>query len=190
MQLTLLKGGLPSINRSPARSIAVHLVAFASLVGCNCSMSKPSVIAGASTSTEHISPLVLLGFSDFSVVPSLGHQVIKRGISSNFIESVSMYLGLGKGALAELMDLDRGTARRLSAKGQDLPSHAAETLLRLLEIHDMAADIFSSAESASAWLRAQHPLLGNERPLDVAKTSYGAQEAKNLLMSTKFGGAA
>ncbi|MES2092043.1 MAG: antitoxin Xre-like helix-turn-helix domain-containing protein, partial [Pseudomonadota bacterium] len=79
--------------------------------------------------------------------------MIKRGISSQVIEPVSQYLGLGKGALAEFMDLDRGTATRLSSKGQDLPSHAAETLLRLLEIHDMAADIFATEDGASTWLR-------------------------------------
>lgn len=133
---------------------------------------------------------MLLGLRDFTVVPTKGHQVIKRGISSQVLEPVSQYLGLGKGALAEFMDLDRGTATRLSSKGQNLPSHAAETLLRLLEIHDMAADIFATEEGASTWLRAPHPLLDNERPLDAAKTSYGAQAVKNLLLSTKYGGAA
>lgn len=34
-----------------------------------------------------------------------GHQVIKQGISSQVIEPVSLYLGIGKGALAEFMDL-------------------------------------------------------------------------------------
>lgn len=153
-------------------------------------MSKSPATPSSSTPTAPLSPLVLLGLSDFTVVPTKGHQVIKQGISSQVIEPVSLYLGLGKGALAEFMDLDRGTATRLSAKGQDLPSHAAETLLRLLEIHDMAADIFATEEGASAWLRAPHPLLDNERPLDAVKTSYGAQAVKNLLMSTKYGGAA
>lgn len=122
-------------------------------------------------------------------MPTEGHGVIKRGISSQVIEPVSLYLGLEKGALAEMMGLDRGTATKLLAKGQNLPSHAAETLLRFLEIHDMAADVFAIKEGASAWLRAPHPLLDNERPFDAAKTSYGAQSVKNLLMSTKYGGA-
>jgi putative toxin-antitoxin system antitoxin component (TIGR02293 family) len=153
-------------------------------------MPTSSVIAATLSPAALVSPLVLLGLRDFTVVPTKGHQVIKRGISSRVIEPVSQYLGLGKGALAEFMDLDRGTATRLSSKGQDLPSHAAETLLRLLEIHDMAADVFATEDGASTWLRTPHPLLDSERPLDAAKTSYGAQTVKNLLMSTKYGGAA
>lgn len=73
---------------------------------------------------------------------------------------------------------------------QNLSSDAAEILLRLQEIHHMAADIFATEEGASAWLRTPHPLLENERPLDAAKTSAGAQAVKNLLMSAKYGGAA
>jgi putative toxin-antitoxin system antitoxin component (TIGR02293 family) len=151
-------------------------------------MFKSPITAISSPLPARESPLVLLGFRDFTVVPTKGHSVIKQGISSQVLESVSQYLGLGKGALAEFMDLDRGTATRLSSKGQDLPSHAAETLLRLLEIHDMAADIFATEADASVWLRTPHPMLDNEQPFDAAKTSYGAQSVKNLLMSTKFGG--
>lgn len=176
-------GPLPQLN-------LVLITMFASHVCWNSIMQKTPVITSTSSPIAPPSPLVLLGLHDFTVVPSDGHQVIKRGISSRFIEPVSEYLGIGKGALAEFMDLDRGTATRLSAKGQDLPPHAADTLLRLLEIHDMAADIFATKQGASAWLRAPHSLLENERPFDAAKTSYGAQGVKNLLMSTKYGGAA
>lgn len=136
------------------------------------------------------SPLLMLGLRSFHDVPAKGHQLIRKGLSSRVIEPVSQYLGLGKGVLAQYMELDRGTATRLSAKGQDLPPHAAETLLRLVEIHDMAADVFATEAGASTWLRTPHPLLDNEVPLDAIKTSYGAQLVKNLLMSTKYGGAA
>ena len=136
------------------------------------------------------SPLLMLGLRSFHDVPAKGHQLIRKGLSSRVIEPVSQYLGLGKGVLAQYMDLDRGTATRLSAKGQDLPPHAAETLLRLVEIYDMAADVFATKAGASTWLRTPHPLLDNEVPLDAIKTSYGAQLVKNLLISTKYGGAA
>lgn len=149
-----------------------------------------TAVAVGTAPSQHSSPLVQLGLRDFTVVPTKGHQVIKRGISSKIIEPVSLYLGLGKGVLAEFMDLDRDTATRLSSKGQNLPSHAAETLLRLLEIHDMATDVFATEEGASIWLRTSHPLLDNESPLDAAKSSYGAQAVKNLLLSTKYGGCA
>lgn len=152
-------------------------------------VSTPSAATRRSVSTTS-SPLLMLGLRSFQDVPARGHQLIRQGLSSRIIEPVSQYLGLGKGVLAQYMDLDRGTATRLTAKGQDLPPHAAESLLRLVEIHDMAADVFATQADAYAWLRTPHPLLDNEMPLDAIKTSYGAQLVKNLLMSTKYGGAA
>lgn len=149
-----------------------------------------STTSAASIGSPVGSPLLMLGLRSFRDVPAKGHQLIRKGLSSRVIEPVSQYLGLGKGVLAQYMDLDRGTATRLSAKGQDLPPHAAETLLRLVEIHDMAADVFATEAGASTWLRTPHPLLDNEVPLDAIKTSYGGQLVKNLLMSTKYGGAA
>ena len=171
-------------------------IAIASCPRCNSRMppsarsalARPSGKPGTPPAEES-SPLVsLFGLHDFTAVPTHGHRVIKQGISSRVMEPVSQYLGLGKGALAEFMDLDRGTAMRLAAKGQLLPPHAAETLLRLLEIHDMAADVFETEEDVLAWLRVPHPLLEGESPLAAARTSYGAANVKNLLMATKYGG--
>lgn len=153
-------------------------------------ISNPSAASTHRSASTASSPLLMLGLRGFQDVPAMGHRLIRKGLSSRIIEPVSQYLGLGKGVLAQHMDLDRGTATRLTAKGQDLPPHAAESLLRLVEIHDMAADVFATQADASTWLRTQHPLLDNEVPLDAIKTSYGAQLVKNLLMSTKYGGAA
>jgi hypothetical protein len=73
-------------------------------------MEKSPIVGKSTLPPARVSPLVLLGIRDLTVVPTKGHRVIKQGISSQVLGSVSEYLGVGKGALAEFMDLDRGTA--------------------------------------------------------------------------------
>ena len=138
----------------------------------------------------HDNPLMMMGFENFQDVPLKGHAVVKKGISSKLLEPVSQYLGLGKGVLAELIDIDRSTSNRLIAREQNLPAHAAETILRLLEIHDMAVNVFCHEKDASQWMRTAHVLLEGESPLEAAKTSFGANHVKNILMSIKYGGVA
>lgn len=46
------------------------------------------------------------------------HQLLKRGISSQTLGPLSEFLGLGKGVVAEYLDLDRSTANRRATKGQ------------------------------------------------------------------------
>lgn len=115
-------------------------------------------------------------------------KLLKRGISSQAIGPLGDYLGLGKGVVAEYLDLDRSTANRRVAKGQLLPIHSAESVLRLLELGQMAADTFETEDDASAWLRRPHPMLDGDSPLELAKTSFGAQRVKDILIAIRYGG--
>jgi putative toxin-antitoxin system antitoxin component (TIGR02293 family) len=115
-------------------------------------------------------------------------KLLKRGISSQAIGPLGDYLGLGKGVIAEYLDLDRSTANRRAAKGQLLPIHSAESVLRLLELGQMATDTFETEDEASAWLRRPHPMLDGDSPLELAKTSYGTQRVKDILIAIRYGG--
>jgi putative toxin-antitoxin system antitoxin component (TIGR02293 family) len=115
-------------------------------------------------------------------------KLLKRGISSQAIGPLGDYLGLGKGVIADYLDLDRSTANRRVAKGQLLPIHSAESVLRLLELGQMAADTFETEDQAAAWLRRPHPMLDGDSPLEAAKTSFGAQRVKDILIAIRYGG--
>jgi putative toxin-antitoxin system antitoxin component (TIGR02293 family) len=116
------------------------------------------------------------------------YQLIKRGISSKAVAPLGEVLGLGKGAIAVYLDLDRGTASRRAAKDQLLPTHAAEAVVRFLELDQMACDTFESDAEASRWLRQAHPMLDGETPLQAARTGYGAHRVKDILLAIKYGG--
>jgi putative toxin-antitoxin system antitoxin component (TIGR02293 family) len=118
----------------------------------------------------------------------LAHDIVRRGISSKAIGPLGDFLGLGKGVVAEYLDLDRGTANRRASKDLLLPRHAAEGVLRLLELEQMAVDTFETEAESLEWLRRPHPMLENESPLEAAKSSFGAQRVKDILLAVKYGG--
>lgn len=118
----------------------------------------------------------------------LGYRMVKAGIPSSLLEPLADYLGLGKGDVAAYVDMDRTTANRKIAKDEALPLHAAESLLRLFEIRRLAEDTFETVEQADGWLKRAHPMLDGEIPLDCAKSAFGAQRVKDILMAVKYGG--
>jgi putative toxin-antitoxin system antitoxin component (TIGR02293 family) len=59
----------------------------------------------------------------------------------------------------------------------------------LVELAKMANDIFASEEDAFAWMRKSHPMLDGDSPFQAAKTSFGAQSVKDILLAIKYGGA-
>jgi putative toxin-antitoxin system antitoxin component (TIGR02293 family) len=120
----------------------------------------------------------------------LAYSLLKRGISSRAIGPVGEFLGVGKAEVADMLDIDRGTVARWAARDQPLPTYAAEGLLRLLELDQLAVDTFETEDEARHWLRRPHPLLDGDDPLSAAKTSYGAQRVKDILTAVKYGGVA
>ena len=98
------------------------------------------------------------------------------------------FSGWPKARSRAYLDLDRSTASRRAAKDQVLPTHAAEGVVRLLELDQMACDTFESEADASHWLRQPHPMLDGATPLETAKTGYGTQRVKDILLAIKYGG--
>lgn len=116
------------------------------------------------------------------------YVIVKLGIPSRSLEPLSDHLGIGKGAAAGVLGMDRATAFRKVAKDDVLPTYAAESMLRLLELDAMARDTFETKEEAAAWLRQPHPMLDGETPLDCAKSGFGAERVKDILNAVKYGG--
>ncbi len=115
------------------------------------------------------------------------HKRIKLGVPSEAIDPLAVFLGIGKGEIADLLDLDRSTALRLSRDQKLLPLHAAERVFRLLDLKEMVSDVFEG-EDGQNWLKKPHPMLEGETPLQAAKTSFGAQRVKDILNAIKYGG--
>jgi len=116
------------------------------------------------------------------------YVIVKMGIPSRSLVPLGDHLGIGKGAAAGVLGLDRGTATRKVTNDEVLPAHAAESLLRLLELDTLARDVFETPEEAAAWLRRPHPMLDGETPMDCAKSSFGAERVKDILNAIKYGG--
>jgi len=115
-------------------------------------------------------------------------RIVKLGISGRVVGPLGTLLGVGKGAVAEYLGIDRRTASRRASKDLPLPAHAAEAVLRLLELDQMAVDTFESPAASSSWLRKPHPMLDGESPLECARSSCEAQRVKEMLVAMKYGG--
>lgn len=115
------------------------------------------------------------------------HQILRHGVSGLVLVPLGELLELSTAQLAPVLGVDRATARRYVQKDQQLPTHSAETVLRLAELEAMSMDVFESEESALGWLKTPHPLL-DESPIDAAATSYGAQRVREILTAIKYGG--
>jgi putative toxin-antitoxin system antitoxin component (TIGR02293 family) len=110
-------------------------------------------------------------------------------VPGTILEPLGEYLGLSPSALANLVELDLRTTQRVAITGQKLPVQVAECVLRLLEMNQLALDVFDSDETALAWLNRPHAMLEGRAPFDWARSAYGSERVKEILIATKHGGA-
>ena len=177
-------------------------VANAASMRCNCRMTNAITLPHSPSATPRSAALssiwqLILGAEDVAGSPLVGlkigndlaYKILRVGITSKALEPVGEFLGLNKSLIASYLDLDRGTVNGLVAKEQLLPTHAAENVLRFLELEAMAAETFATEAEASAWLSRPHPMLEDESPLAASQTSFGGQRVKDILLAIKYGGA-
>jgi putative toxin-antitoxin system antitoxin component (TIGR02293 family) len=171
-------------QRDKTLSALGKFIAIDELNGLGQSSSFVSVREGKAWAVDGMNlPAALSAFNSEKAV-----SILRQGISSRAIEPLSDLFGVGKGDFAAYLDLDRTTALRRANKDQALPMHAAEGVLRLLELEAMATDTFESDDAAHGWLRRAHPMLEGECPLEAAKTSFGTRRVKDMLIAIKYGG--
>ena len=152
--------------------------------GDDQALSGPSYKPGMAVTTDPVD-----GPTKPILIPAAtAHEILRRGVPGRVLPALGEYLGVGKTVLADLVGLDRTTASRSFASGQQLPTHAAERVLRLLELQSLAEDTFETTEVTSAWMHRGHEMLDGETPLEWAKSGYGAQRVRELLVALKYGG--
>ena len=133
--------------------------------------------------------IVHMGNGRVRLGTGVAYRLVKRGVASRSVEPLGLFLGIGKTELAKVLDLDRGTPARLAAQNKPLPSHAGESVVRLLELESLASDVFESEDDAVNWLRKPHPMLDGDSPLEAAGSAFGTQRVKDILLAIKYGAA-
>ena len=75
---------------------------------------------------------------------------------------------------------DRTLDRRI-AKGEALKPAEADGIARLLRVRAQAEELFENAENADLWLRLPNPALGEQIPIQMARSDIGAREVETIL---------
>jgi putative toxin-antitoxin system antitoxin component (TIGR02293 family) len=114
-------------------------------------------------------------------------KVITSGLRWSAVESFLQESGFTQLQLAQYLGIPvRTLARRKEVGGLD--ENESERLLRLSEIYDATLDLFNGDKAdAREWLFSPVRGLNNSRPIDYARTDFGAREVRNLIGRLEHG---
>jgi putative toxin-antitoxin system antitoxin component (TIGR02293 family) len=85
------------------------------------------------------------------------------------------------------MVIPQRTFERRLSEHQTLKIDEADAIARLLRVRDHARQVFEDDDLAEEWLSLPNPELGDEIPIEMARTDIGAREVEAVLGRIEHG---
>lgn len=138
-----------------------------------------------STKVVRIQPGRSLGLKRMEIQTLL--KAITTGLRWSSVDSFLDVSGFSQQQLGQYLGIPLRTLARRKEGGR-LDENESERLLRLSEIYDAALDLFSGDKAdAREWLLSPVRGLNNARPIEYARTDYGAREVRDLIGRLEHG---
>jgi putative toxin-antitoxin system antitoxin component (TIGR02293 family) len=105
---------------------------------------------------------------------------IRTGIPYSFFDLVQDYTPFSENDWANFLDISTKSLQRYKASDSHhfKPIHS-EKIIEMAEVTKMGLEVFGNIEKLKLWLNTPNYALGNLKPIDLLKDSYG----KDLVMS-------
>lgn len=118
-------------------------------------------------------------------------KLIRSGLRAANVSELTTLFGLKrKEDLSRALNVNAISLWRWARDDSLLPGATVEQILRSMQLHLFAADVFGGVEPARTWLHKMHPMLEGMTPNDYADNEFGAQKIRGLLAALKYGGVA
>ena len=115
------------------------------------------------------------------------HAAVLDGLPVVALDRLVSETGFTSAEIAAVADIPPTTLARRRREGR-FSAEESERLIRLSFVIRDALDLFDrNAESARAWLQRPRPVLGDVKPIDLAKTEFGAQMVRDLIGRLQHG---
>ena len=122
------------------------------------------------------------------VITTIHQQIVQihAGLSFRAVQNLQKALDVPMEKLASVLGMSRATLHRRKIQGK-IDKEESEKLVRYQRLLKKAEDVFGDAKAAREWLTNNQAGLGNDVPLEFAKTEIGAREVENLLGRIEYG---
>jgi len=113
-------------------------------------------------------------------------SVIRRGISSAAVDSLTKSIRVTQSELATVLGIAERTLARRKKEGV-LNSEESAKLVRLARVVERAKDVFEDFEASLNWLKSANAALSGATPLSLLDTDIGAESVLDTLGRIEHG---
>ncbi|MGV3764219.1 type II RES/Xre toxin-antitoxin system antitoxin [Parapedobacter sp.] len=101
--------------------------------------------------------------------------IIQRGLSYRFFEKIQHITPFTEHEWAVFLELSTKTLNRYKMENRHFKTLHSEKIMELAEVTREGLEIFGDTELFKQWLHTANYALGNRKPMDLLKDSYGKE---------------
>ena len=113
-------------------------------------------------------------------------SVIRRGISSSAVDSLTKFTRLSQAELSTALGIPERTLARRKREGK-LNSEESAKLVRLARVIERAEEVFEDFDASIDWLKSPNTSLAGSTPLSLLDTDIGAESVMDTLGRIEHG---
>lgn len=113
-------------------------------------------------------------------------QIIRRGISKRYLESLKKVTALDYASLADALLVTRATL--INKKGDEkFNDQVSERIFSIADLYAYGYEVFEDKDRFNQWMFSHNQALGGEVPFSLINNQYGREEIKNLIGRIAYG---
>lgn len=146
-----------------------------------------SMVRKSSIDKRFLPDVKTITWTDFLFDKMLMRQVIHEGIPYSFFQLMLHYTPFTEKDWADLLDISAKSLQRYKQSAQKFKPGQSERIMEIAEVTNMGLEVFEDMEKFKLWLDTPNFALGNLKPIELLKDSYGKEMVISELTRINYG---
>ena len=146
-----------------------------------------SIIRRSGIDKKFLSPKKDWTFSDFLSNKMLMVLTIREGIPYSFFNLIQHYTPFSDNDWANFLDISAKSLQRYKQSSKNFKAIHSEKIIEMAEVTNIGLDVFGNMEKFKLWLDTPNFSLGNLKPMELLKDSYGKEMVIGELTRINYG---
>jgi putative toxin-antitoxin system antitoxin component (TIGR02293 family) len=141
----------------------------------------------ASGETQNDAAHQKLTYSGFISDKMLIIDAIRIGIPYSLFDLIQEYTPFSESDWANFLDISTKSLQRYKQSSKQFKPNQSEKIIEMAEVTNVGLDVFGDMHKFKLWLDTPNFALGNLKPMDLIKDSYGKELVISELTRINYG---
>ncbi|MFP5041351.1 antitoxin Xre/MbcA/ParS toxin-binding domain-containing protein [Parasediminibacterium sp. JCM 36343] len=146
-----------------------------------------NIVKGSSFNKKFISQTKDITYADFLSNKMLMISVIRLGVPYSLFNLIQDFTPFTDDNWADFLDISTKSLHRYKQTSRSFKSIQSEKIIEMAEVTNVGLEVFGDMEKFKLWIETPSFALGNLKPLDLLRDSYGKELVISELTRINYG---